>query len=272
MEIDFFTFLRNLLQEPKFNSFVSEMERITNVDYNNIFLFIFSYFYKQDSFSFNKDRFDVLWNNWIKEIKRALVEKFIRIPLFNFYLLKKELSRDNITCRLVDFEKNEHYYALIQLLGEQPLENYGLATKNIGFNSKPGILSSHFFEISYLYTKKEEIQFELEKTKAILSGSVEMEGGYTFSQEKLVELQTFCNPRIQELVDSTRQIELYLEIALQIFKKGDVCVFGILRGGTFQNINLKRALCTLEKKYLSKLQVPYSLTPEEFLNFKYLIV
>ena len=99
------------------------------------------------------------------------------------------------------------------------------------------------------------------------TGPIFMEGGIGLSPEILLHLETLNNPRIQNLVDSTRQIEKYLEMALQIFKRGDVRIFGMLEEGTFNKQIVDQALFSLEKKDFSKLREPYYLSKDEFFDF-----
>ncbi|GAH70665.1 unnamed protein product, partial [marine sediment metagenome] len=83
----------------------------------------------------------------------------------------------------------------------------------------------------------------------------------------LDELRSIPNECLHEFVDLTRQIDVCIEMALKIYKQGDVRVFGILRGGTFNDKIPKRALFSLEKKDFNKLQTPYVMNEEEFFDF-----
>lgn len=267
MQINFHSFMNSISSDQHISLYLGQLQQIANNDVIFVHSFIHRFFQDRDEFSFDEGKFNTLWNLYKNHIYSDTLECSILIPICNFYSFKKELKHNNITCRIVDLRKDEYFYYLLQTLGEQPLVSFMPVTLDLELNSKQGIFTSHLFEFKYLYSLEQKEEFKKERFKALFDNPIPIEGGFTFSKEKMDELKQFNNPCLDELVDATRQIEKYLEVALQLFKRGDARVFGLLRERTGLAIYLKRAMFSLEKKDFSKLNIPYTLTEKEFFEF-----
>ena len=267
MQINFHSFMNSVISVPYISQCLNQLQQIVNNDVIFVHSFIHRFFQDKEEFSFDEGKFSTQWDKYKEHLDSDTLECSILIPICNFYTLKKELKHNNIVCRIVDLSKDEYFYYLLQTLGEQPLISFMPISPDLDLNSKQGIFTSHLFEFKYLFSLEQKEEFEIEKFKALLDNPIPIEGGFTFSKEKMDELKQFNNPCLDELVDATRQIEKYLEVALQLFKRGDARVFGLLRERTGLAIYLKRAMFSLEKKDFSKLNIPYILTEGEFFEF-----
>jgi len=274
MEMDLFTWLyKYVFKETEFiQLYLNLIETVHQSHFTLIF--IHTYYEQNQDFIFRDNAFEKVWNTHAYLLTIDKLTSFLRVPLCNFYLLSKELSKDNITCRIVNLDQDEYYYYLIQFLGEQPIIDSSFTAKMVGFNSKMGLLSSHFFDFHYNYSFEEMNKCEMETTVGIIDfregkQPIPMQdgSGFTFSKDKLDELRCIPNECLHEFVDLTRQIDVCIEMALKLYKQGDVRVFGILRGGTFNDKTPKRALFSLEKKDFNKLHIPYVMNEEEFFDF-----
>ncbi|MHA1200355.1 MAG: hypothetical protein ACTSQF_13595 [Candidatus Heimdallarchaeaceae archaeon] len=272
--MDIFTWLyEHVLKKTEF---IHLFHNLTETVHQSHFTFIFihTYFEKNQDFIFKVNAFEEVWNTHVYLLTIDKLTSFIRVPLCNFYLLSKKLSKDNIDCRIVNLDQDEYYYYLIQYLGEQSIIDSSFTAKMAGFNSKMGLISSHFIDFNYNYSFEEMNECERE----IAVGMIDFREGkqpiplpdgseYSFSKDKLDELRSIPNECIHEFVDLARQIDVCIEMGLKIYKQGDVRVFGINRGGTFNDKTPKRALFSLEKKDFNKLQTPYVMNEEEFFDF-----
>ncbi|MHA1415773.1 MAG: hypothetical protein ACTSRR_05875 [Candidatus Heimdallarchaeaceae archaeon] len=201
----------------------------------------------------------------------------IIVPLHNF-LLKDEtkVNHENKTIRLSSKYQGEQYYVLYQDIRDVGIPQYTKdghkRFKIDGITSVIGGFSPYVFELTYEIDAKTMIEYSM--FFASLPPDCLDDNNYLTIQG-LNLLKTLNNNHAQYLVDKGLEIEKYLELALKLFKEGDVRIYGKYekRYPTRDIYNHKllndEPYYLLEKKQLPNYENPYILNKKECEEFFY---
>lgn len=198
----------------------------------------------------------------------------IFIPLYNFLLQdEKSVSHENTTIRLSSKYQGEQHYVMYQDIRDFNIPQYTKdGQKRFEIDRMMptiGGFSPYIFEITYEGNIDTKVEYD--QIYSSLPPDSFNEDGF-LTEQGLYRLRKFDNVFIRKLVDKGLQIEMYLELALKLFREGDVRIYGMYERNYptkdifSQGLDIYRPYF-LEKKHIPDFKNPYIIKKNECEDF-----